>query len=105
MLTPDAQTWLVCAVCTAAFAAAVAALWIIPPEERRVPPRGGAPASSPRWARRTWALAEADRLGFLQSPDGALASRRGHEIESFVLDERLLPYAVVFGLERDGWRT
>lgn len=47
-------------------------------------------------------LAEADRLRFLQSPDGALSRRgEGHEVESFVLDERLLPYAVVFGLERE----
>lgn len=49
------------------------------------------------------ALAEADRLRFLQSPTGALTrpveSREGR-LEALVLNERLLPFAVLFGLER-----
>lgn len=103
VLTLIAQAWLVCAVCTAAFAAGVAALWIIPPGERRVPtPRGRERQRHLDGLRQYMRLAEADRLRFLQSPDGALSRRgEGHEIESFVLDERLLPYAVVFGLERE----
>lgn len=46
-------------------------------------------------------LAEADRLRMLQSPDGAL-----RDAESVLkLNERLLPYAVLFGLERDWSRV
>jgi len=41
-------------------------------------------------------LAEADRLRMLQSPEGALRSD-----EVLQLTERLLPYAVLFGLERE----
>ena len=45
-------------------------------------------------------LAEKDRLAFLQSPDGA--QRRGplNELEVLILNEKLLPYAVLFGLEK-----
>lgn len=102
-LTLSAQAWLVGALCTAALIAAIAALWITPPGERRVPtPSGQERQRHLDGLRQYMRLAEADRLRFLQSPDGALSRRgEGHEIESFVLDERLLPYAVVFGLERE----
>lgn len=102
-LTLSAQAWLVGALCTAALIAAIAALWITPPGERRVPtPSGQERQRQLDGLRQYMRLAEADRLRFLQSPDGALSRRgEGHEIESFVLDERLLPYAVVFGLERE----
>ncbi|MDR5701352.1 DUF2207 domain-containing protein [Agromyces aerolatus] len=42
-------------------------------------------------------LAEADRLRMLQSPSGALRS----DADVLRLTERLLPYAVLFGLERE----
>lgn len=46
-------------------------------------------------------LAEADRLRMLQSPDGALRDAG----DVLKLNERLLPYAVLFGLERDWSRV
>ncbi|MGV8877370.1 MAG: DUF2207 domain-containing protein, partial [Rhodoglobus sp.] len=47
-------------------------------------------------------LAEADRLRMLQSPEGALREKNGATGNSDVLDiyEKLLPYAVLFGLEK-----
>ncbi|SDS68498.1 DUF2207 domain-containing protein [Microterricola viridarii] len=50
------------------------------------------------------ALAEADRLRFLQSPAGALTrpvDTPEGRLEALVLNERLLPFAVLFGLERE----
>jgi hypothetical protein len=44
-------------------------------------------------------LAEKDRFAMLQSPAGALTEPRG-ELEILRLHERLLPYAVLFGLEK-----
>lgn len=47
-------------------------------------------------------LAEKDRFAMLQSPEGAL--RRTEpltQLEAFVLNEKLLPYAVLFGLEKE----
>jgi hypothetical protein len=48
-------------------------------------------------------LAEADRLRMLQSPEGAL--RTGGPEAVLKLHEKLLPYAVLFGLERDWSRV
>lgn len=48
-------------------------------------------------------LAEKDRLAFLQSPEGAQRSALG-ELEMLLLNERLLPYAVLFGLEKEWMR-
>ncbi|WP_346730634.1 DUF2207 family protein [Leucobacter allii] len=45
-------------------------------------------------------VAEADRLRVLQSPDGAERTREG-DVTIIRLYERLLPYAVMFGLERE----
>jgi hypothetical protein len=45
-------------------------------------------------------LAEKDRLRFLQSPDGALRREPLNELEVLVLNEKLLPFAVLFGLEK-----
>ncbi len=45
-------------------------------------------------------LAEKDRLQFLQSPDGALRHEPLGDLEVLVLNEKLLPYAVLFGLEK-----
>ncbi|MDF0514853.1 DUF2207 domain-containing protein [Agromyces sp. H3Y2-19a] len=46
-------------------------------------------------------LAEADRLRVLQSPSGALRVDATDQRAVLKLNERLLPYAVLFGLERD----
>lgn len=48
-------------------------------------------------------LAEQDRFRVLQSPSGALTTPHG-ELELFRLHERLLPYAVLFGLEKEWMR-
>lgn len=47
-------------------------------------------------------LAEADRLRFLQSPEGALRTRVGttDRAEMLALNEKLLPYSVLFSLEK-----
>jgi hypothetical protein len=52
------------------------------------------------------ALAEKDRLAFLQSPRGALLRGDGGAdgrtgVDALLLNEKLLPYAVLFGLERE----
>lgn len=47
-------------------------------------------------------LAEKNRLAFLQSPGGALLrTDAAAGIEALLLNEKLLPYAVLFGLERE----
>lgn len=48
-------------------------------------------------------LAEKDRFAMLQSPSGALTAPRG-DLEILRLHERLLPYAVLFGLEKEWMR-
>ena len=48
-------------------------------------------------------LAEADRFAMLQSPSGALTAPLG-DLEVLRLHERLLPYAVLFGLEMEWMR-
>lgn len=45
-------------------------------------------------------LAEKDRLAYLQSPTGAERRPAANELEVLVLNEKLLPYAVLFGLEK-----
>lgn len=47
-------------------------------------------------------LAEKDRLAFLQSPEGALRREALDGRSVFQLNERLLPYAVIFGMQ-DRW--
>lgn len=49
------------------------------------------------------ALAEKDRIAMLQSPSGALSAPRG-DLDVLKLHERLLPYAVLFGLEKEWMR-
>lgn len=48
-------------------------------------------------------LAEQDRFRMLQSPSGALTAPLG-DLEILKLHERLLPYAVLFGLEKEWMR-
>ncbi|AMB58384.1 DUF2207 family protein [Microterricola viridarii] len=50
------------------------------------------------------ALAEADRIRFLQSPNGALTQSIDTpegRVEALVLNEKLLPYAILFGHEQE----
>lgn len=44
--------------------------------------------------------AEKDRFAYLQSPDGALREKPLNDLEVLILNEKLLPYAVLFGLEK-----
>jgi hypothetical protein len=65
------------------------------------------PAANPTvdhlWGIRDYiALAEKDRLAFLQSPSGAeLRHDVSIDAQVLVLNEKLLPYAVLFGLEKE----
>jgi hypothetical protein len=68
------------------------------------------PASYPTvdhlWGIRDYiALAEKDRLAYLQSPRGAeLREDVGLGAQVLLLNEKLLPYAVLFGLEKEWMR-
>jgi hypothetical protein len=76
-----------------------------------------APAATPRrehldGLRQYMTVAEADRMRALQSPDGAelldasaeVRAELGTDAGRFRLHERLLPYAVIFGIEKE-WMT
>ncbi|MBN9177253.1 MAG: DUF2207 domain-containing protein [Microbacterium sp.] len=98
-LTLVAGVWAPGIVCALAVLLLALALWIVPPGERRAP----TPDAEPRRThldglRQYLTLAETDRLRVLQSPSGAL-TRQG-PVETFLLHEKLLPWAVVFGVER-----
>lgn len=69
-----------------------------------VPTEAAHPLVDHLWGVRDYiAWAEADRLAFLQSPEGALV-RETDGIRMMHLHERLLPYAVLFGLEKQWLR-
>lgn len=62
------------------------------------------PAIDHLWGVRDYIqLAEQDRFRMLQSPSGALTTPRG-DLGILRLHERLLPYAVLFGLEKEWMR-
>ena len=71
-----------------------------------VPLAAGYPAVDWLWGIRDYiALAEKDRLAFLQSPSGALLRPDANlDAQVLLLNEKLLPYAVLFGLEREWMR-
>ncbi len=103
VLTLIAGAWLPGALCAAAAIGLIAALWIVPPGERNAPTTEGEQRRVHLDGLRQYmTLAEADRIRFLQSPAGA-QTRPGvtDATEAFILDERLLPWAVVFGIERE----
>ncbi|WP_139416132.1 DUF2207 domain-containing protein [Agromyces laixinhei] len=91
-----------------AVAATIATVLVTPSSWRRF-----LPAATPRrehlaGLKQYIDLAEADRLRMLQSPSGAelrttdaAAPEQSDPITRFHLHERLLPYAVLFGLERE----
>ena len=101
-LTLAAGSWMPGAVCAAAALLLVLALCVIPSGERRAPT---ADADARRThldgLRQYLTLAEADRLRVLQSPSGALSRPGPGPVETYLLDEKLLPWAVVFGVERE----
>lgn len=87
-------------------AVAIAAIVIAPRPWRRFRPTAQPPRAHLAGMREYIALAEAEPLRFSQSADGAdLRSDVSPEataarLQRFLLNERLLPYAVLFGLER-----
>ena len=66
------------------------------------PTPAGYPTVDHLWGIRDYIdLAEKDRLNFLQSPSGAeLRGDAASGIQILLLNEKLLPYAVLFGLEK-----
>ena len=65
-----------------------------------VPTERAYPIVDHLWGMRDYiALAEKDRFAMLQSPDGAERTRLG-ELDVLKLYEKLLPFAVLFGLEK-----
>lgn len=102
LVGPDAGLWLLLSAPAAAMM--VTAIWAMPAEWRSFAPASFELRDHLAGLRDYIELAEADRLRFLQSPDGAL--RHGIDtpdgrLEVFVLNEKLLPYAVLFGQERE----
>jgi hypothetical protein len=95
-----------------ALAATIATILVTPSSWRRFLPPARQKREHLEGLRQYLALAEADRLRMLQSPSGAdllatdAATAAGSPeadapLARFHLHERLLPYAVVFGLERE----
>ncbi|WP_448811299.1 DUF2207 family protein [Agromyces bauzanensis] len=96
-----------------ALAATIATIIVTPPTWRRFLPPSRPRREHLEGLRQYLALAEADRMRVLQSPSGAelrqtdvatagsTADAADAAVARFHLHERLLPYAVLFGLERE----
>lgn len=84
-----------------ALAATIATIIVTPSSWRHFLPPARAKREHLEGLRQYLALAEADRLRVLQSPDGATLQSPDAALTRFHLHERLLPYAVLFGLERE----
>ncbi|WP_159604686.1 DUF2207 family protein [Agromyces humi] len=91
-----------------ALGATIATILVTPASWRRYLPAARPKREHLEGLRRYLALAEAERLRVLQSPSGAelrptdAAPEEPHDpLSRFHLHERLLPYAVLFGLERE----
>jgi len=99
-LEGDYGGWVPVVLMVVAFLAAVAA-WVVvsrhPLEEKGVALRDHLAG-----LRRYIQVAEADRIRFLQSPEGAERARidASDPAQVVELNERLLPYAVLFGQEK-----
>lgn len=96
----------------AALAATIATIIVTPSSWRRFLPPARPKREHLEGLRRYLTLAEADRMRMLQSPSGAdlretdaaaagSATDAAAGVARFHLHERLLPYAVLFGLERE----
>jgi hypothetical protein len=84
-----------------ALAATIATIIVTPSSWRRFLPAARPKREHLEGLRQYLALAEAERLRVLQSPDGATLQPADAPLTRFHLHERLLPYAVLFGLERE----
>jgi hypothetical protein len=91
-----------------ALAATIATIIVTPSSWRRFLPPARLKREHLEGLRRYLDLAETDRMRFLQSQSGAellatdaAAAGGGAQLTRFHLHERLLPYAVLFGLERE----
>ncbi|MHA3685415.1 DUF2207 family protein [Leucobacter sp. HY1908] len=87
-------------VAVAAFGVTVAALIVCPRPWRRFLPPSQLARRHLAGMREYIRLAEADRLRVLQSPQGAMRVPAQAGAERLQLHEQLLPYAVLFGLEK-----
>lgn len=94
------------AVLVVGLVAAVAAIVVAPRAWRRFRPAAQPLRAHLAGMREYIALAEAEPLRFSQSTDGAdlradvSSAASAERLRRFLLNERLLPYAVLFGLER-----
>ena len=90
-----------------ALAATIATIIVTPSSWRRFLPPARPKREHLEGLRQYLALSEADRLQVLQSPSGAelratdAATAADASLARYHLHERLLPYAVLFGLERE----
>ncbi|MDQ0893591.1 DUF2207 family protein [Agromyces ramosus] len=115
VMTLVAADWPALVATLIALAATIATIFVTPSSWRRFLPPAQAKREHLAGLRQYLVLAEVDRLRMLQSPSGA-ELRAAHAaaaavagspdavaapIERFHLHERLLPYAVLFGLERE----
>ncbi|MFD4421357.1 DUF2207 family protein [Agromyces sp. NPDC058484] len=97
-----ATDWPALAATIIALAATIATIVVTPSSWRRFLPPARSRREHLEGLRQYLALAEADRLRVLQSPTGAdLVATDSEPLARFHLHERLLPYAVLFGLERE----
>ncbi|PWC05257.1 DUF2207 family protein [Agromyces badenianii] len=106
-----AADWPAAIATLVAVAATIATIFVAPPAWRKFLPAATAHREHLAGLRQYIELAEAERLRVLQSPSGAelrATDASGHAAAEadgpaarFHLHERLLPYAVLFGLERE----
>ncbi|MHA3723943.1 DUF2207 family protein [Leucobacter sp. HY1910] len=87
-------------VAVAAFGVTVAALIVCPRPWRRFLPPSQLARRHLEGLREYIRLAEADRLRVLQSPQGAMRVPAQAGVDRLQLHEQLLPYAVLFGFEK-----
>ena len=96
--------WRELAVAAIPAALCASALWIVPHgAARRFTAAGDDRRRHLDGIRQYLSLAEADRMRVLHSPSGADVTSTGRvgAAEAFVINERLLPYAVILGVEKE----
>lgn len=88
-------------VAVASFGIVIAAMIICPAPWRRFLPPSLAARRHLEGMREYIRLAEADRLRLLQSPQGAVRVPVSNELDRLHIYEQLLPYAILFGQEKE----